>query len=87
VSTITHLPGNTCPSCGAANTGTAEPGGGAVPSPGDYSICVYCGAVAVYDAAMHLQAVPPGVPLPPNVIALRAAWQAHRRRQPPPWVH
>jgi len=31
MATITHLPGNTCPSCGVENTGTAEPGDGSRP--------------------------------------------------------
>jgi hypothetical protein len=75
----TYLPGRTCPYCHGGNDGASAADG--APSPDDYSVCWHCGSVAIYDAALQLVPLPPGAPLPDDVLAYVVAWErAHRMK-------
>jgi hypothetical protein len=62
-----HLPGgpdaelkkrliaSPCPTCGKSLDGASNPSG-AMPSPGDFSVCVYCAGFARYDERLALRA-------------------------------
>jgi hypothetical protein len=55
-----YLPAVKCPGCGKkldAATHADDPG--LKPSPGDYSICLYCGALHVFDETLRLR--PPSI--------------------------
>jgi hypothetical protein len=62
----THVPPSTCPSCGALLD--AASARDARPSPGDYSICVKCLAVARFDAGLRLVALPARHRVPWHVV-------------------
>ena len=48
----TKLPQSQCCACGTTLDGAA---GRAAPKPGDFSICIYCGALSVFDEDLKLR--------------------------------
>jgi hypothetical protein len=44
-----------CPHCGKSLDGATDPTGGAVPSPGDLTLCVYCAGVSIFGEDMQLR--------------------------------
>jgi hypothetical protein len=57
----TRLPAGMCPACGyAVDAAGAARGGKAKPKPGDWSLCMRCAAVNVFDARLLPVAPPPG---------------------------
>lgn len=44
-----------CPKCGERMNGATDPLGSAVPTPGDLSVCVYCGNVLVFNHDMTVR--------------------------------
>jgi hypothetical protein len=47
--TVTHLEVDLCPNCGARLDTTASIKTERKPKPGDFSICMYCGAALTFD--------------------------------------
>lgn len=45
--------GGPCPKCGKMLDGWTETGHGSKPSEGDATVCVYCAAVLLFDAALR----------------------------------
>lgn len=54
---MTHrVPDSCCPDCGAACKATTCPDDAtARPEPGSFSLCLLCGALCIFDAAMQLR--------------------------------
>jgi hypothetical protein len=50
-----RVPVSICPACGAENDGASEIGGKGRPSPGDASVCLSCGHLAVFREDMRLR--------------------------------
>lgn len=49
------LPKTDCPECGSPNDcATQVQGRDIMPSPGDYCVCIECGAILCYDESMHV---------------------------------
>ena len=68
----TRTPKNKCPACGYQVDAVSEVDGNAVPEKGDISICLNCGAIAIFKDDLTLRK-PTGeellkVSLDPNVI-------------------
>ena len=60
-----RLPAMKCVGCGTKLDGATHPDDeNAIPSPGDYSICLYCGALSVFDDTLKLR--------PPSIAELMA---------------
>jgi hypothetical protein len=52
---VTEIP-TTCPWCGTDHDMASDPtGDGAVPKPGDVTMCIVCGAWAVFDHKLRLR--------------------------------
>ena len=76
----TAVPRWTCPACGATFDTVSAPGE-VRPSPGDYTVCAECGALARFDAA--LQVVPLGADehVPADVAQVGREIRDCRRRR------
>jgi hypothetical protein len=48
-----------CPRCSSDLTGASDPQSDATPSPDDLSVCVYCGAVLVFNHDMTMRLAEP----------------------------
>lgn len=44
-----------CPGCGKQNDGAANLEGAEGPEPGDYSICIGCQGIFVFDSNLHMK--------------------------------
>jgi hypothetical protein len=51
----TRMPPSPCPSCGQVLDGAGDPWGLHRPKPGDFTVCIYCGAGLRYDRQMQLK--------------------------------
>lgn len=49
----TRLPASKCPECGEKVDAATHVSSMEMPSPGDVSLCLYCGALLEYDALLH----------------------------------
>jgi hypothetical protein len=50
---VTRMPDTSCPECGRALSAATHMESAAMPSPGDVSICLYCGEFLEYDVLLH----------------------------------
>jgi hypothetical protein len=67
-----RLPPTPCPYCDKPLDAASSVNGGAVgPTPGDYTVCLYCAQPLIYLADLHLGKPPPG--------AFEAACRADRK--------
>jgi hypothetical protein len=74
---MTDLPPNNCPGCDRNLNATTGDGG---PSPGDYSICLYCATVLRFNEDMTVRAVP-DKEIPYSVMRMRDNLIIYRRRR------
>lgn len=51
----TRLPTSACPTCGYEMDSASSVGRKATPKPGDFSLCMRCGAVLRFDAELRLE--------------------------------
>lgn len=49
------IPSSSCPNCGHIHNGALAANSDVPPKPGDFTICMDCRAVSVYDADMSLK--------------------------------
>lgn len=71
----TRTPTALCPTCGYTVDAASSLAGNHKPEPGDWSLCLRCAAVNVFDAALRL--APPGF----------GAYEALRFDDPKLWQH
>lgn len=50
-----HINPSSCPKCGESMGGATSIRATGGPGSGDFTVCVYCGALLVYDEAIHLR--------------------------------
>lgn len=74
------LPPSPCAGCGAPHDASLAPDGEYIPQPGDSSLCVYCGTVAVYGDDLRLRRPTPvelsEILSDPEVAEAIKLWQA-----------
>ncbi len=70
----------TCPACGTpfdTVSATVE----VRPSPGDYTVCAECGAIARFNATLQVVAVGPDEPVPADIARVGREIRNWRRRK------
>jgi hypothetical protein len=75
----TRVPRRTCPACGASFDTVSAPVE-VRPSPGDYTVCAECGALARFDAALQVVPVGPDEPVPADIARVGRDIRDWRRR-------
>ena len=73
------VPRWTCPACGARFDTVSAPVE-VRPSPGNYTVCADCGAVARFDAALQVVPLGPDEPVPADIAQVGREIRDSRRR-------
>lgn len=72
-----------CPCCGrVADCATCPTDESAVPVPGDWTVCIGCGAALVFDEALRMRWPRPDEEAPAELEPMRAAVHKMREKKP-----